>query len=63
MIQNVIAEDRFLEMVEDLLRHLSLLSILFGIAFDDFLLQRIDGGITCTFLLPDVSSAARRRSA
>src|SRR5207253_9803732 len=51
MIQNVIAEDLLLQMVENLLGHLSPLELIFGMRFDDFLLQRIDGRVAGAFFL------------
>src|SRR5882757_3123435 len=50
-VKNIVTENLFLQMVKDLLCHLSLLRLVFGVRFDDFLLKRIDRGITRSLVL------------
>src|SRR6266404_1411376 len=51
LVEYIVAEDSFLQVIENLLRHLSLLNLILRIRFDDFFLQRINGGIAVAFFL------------
>ena len=51
LVQDIVAEDGFFQVIEDDLRRPTLLRLILGIGFDDFLLERVDRGITVAFFL------------
>src|SRR5712691_1729207 len=60
VVENIVTKDRLLQMVEDHLRHQSLLRLIFGIRLDNFFLKRVDGGVAVPlFLAGGIQSGAQ----
>src|SRR2546421_328841 len=51
VVQDVVAENRLFEMIENLFRHLSLLRLIFWIGFDDLFFERVNRSVTRALLL------------
>ena len=50
-VENIVAEDRLFQMIEDLFRHLPFLRLIFRIRLDNFFLQRVNRGIARALFL------------